>query len=143
VTGPADTAGSSTALLYRGRKGEPKGFREPDLIRLLDGVYQQLQAPTVLVWDGLSAHKSPPIRKGMTARPWLRVYQLPSYAPERNPVEKVWSTMKGSLANPGRPHRHRPGHSREEPAQPHAIPARPERWLLHRNRSISTTPARP
>ncbi|SNY42109.1 hypothetical protein [Paractinoplanes atraurantiacus] len=50
-------------LLYRGRKGQPKGLREPDLIRLLDAAHQQLQAPIVLVWDGLSAHKSPPMRR--------------------------------------------------------------------------------
>ena len=86
-------------LLYRGRTGQPKGFREPDLIRLLDAAHQQLQAPIVLVWDGLSAHKSPPIRAAIAARSWLRVYQLPAYAPELNPVEKVWSSMKGSLAN--------------------------------------------
>jgi len=86
-------------LLYRGREGQPKGFREPDLIRLLDAAHQRLQAPIVLVWDGLSAHKSPPMRAAITARAWLRVYQLPAYAPELNPVEKVWSSMKGSLAN--------------------------------------------
>ena len=86
-------------LLYRGRKGEPKGFREPELIRLLDAAHQQLQAPIVLVWDGLSTHKTPAIRAAIAARPWLRVYLLPAYAPELNPVEKVWSTMKGSLAN--------------------------------------------
>jgi len=86
-------------LLYRGRKGEPKGFREPQLIRLLDAAHQQLQAPIVLVWDGLSAHKTPAIRAAIAARSWLRVYPLPAYAPELNPVEKVWSTMKGSLAN--------------------------------------------
>ena len=86
-------------LLYRGRKGQPKGFREPDLISLLDAAHQQLQAPIVLVWDRLSLHKTPTIRAAIAARPWLRVYLLPAYAPELNPVEKVWSTMKGSLAN--------------------------------------------
>lgn len=86
-------------LLYRGRKNEPKGFREPDFIQLLDAAHQQLDGPIVLVWDGLSAHKSPPIRAAIAARPWLRVYQLPAYAPELNPVEKVWSTMKRGLAN--------------------------------------------
>jgi DDE superfamily endonuclease len=85
--------------LYRGRKGQPKGFREPDLIRLLDTAHQQLQAPIVLVCDGLSAHKTPAMRAAIAARAWLRVYHLPAYAPELNPVEKVWSTMKGSLAN--------------------------------------------
>ena len=86
-------------LLYRGRKGEPKGFREPELIGLLDAAHQQLQAPIVLVWDRLSLHKTPAIRAAIAARPWLRVYLLPAYAPELNPVEKVWSTMKSSLAN--------------------------------------------
>jgi putative transposase len=53
----------------------------------------------VLVWDGLSLHKTPTIRTAIAARSWLHVYQLPAYAPELNPVEKVWSTMKSSLAN--------------------------------------------
>lgn len=39
------------------------------------------------------------MRRLIAARPWLRVYLLPAYAPELNPVEKVWSTMKRSLAN--------------------------------------------
>ncbi|GIF23420.1 hypothetical protein Ate02nite_61500 [Paractinoplanes tereljensis] len=86
-------------LLYRGRKGEPKGLREPDLFGLLDAAHQQLLAPIVLAWDRLSLHKTPTIRAAIAARPWLRVYLLPAYPPELNPVEKVWSTVKGSLAN--------------------------------------------
>ncbi|MFE7268478.1 transposase [Streptomyces sp. NPDC057592] len=35
----------------------------------------------------------------IAARIWLTVYQLPSYAPELNPVEGVWSLLKRSLAN--------------------------------------------
>ena len=30
---------------------------------------------------------------------WLRVYQLPSYAPDLNPAEGVWSLLKRSIAN--------------------------------------------
>jgi transposase len=86
-------------MLHRGRKGEPKGFREADFARLLDTAHQQLQAPIVLIWDGLSAHKSARMRALIAARPWLRVYQLPPYAPELNPVENVWSVMKRGLAN--------------------------------------------
>jgi len=34
------------------------------------------------------------------AQPWLRVFQLPSYAPDLNPVEGIWSSLKrGPLAN--------------------------------------------
>jgi putative transposase len=30
---------------------------------------------------------------------WLTVIQLPSYAPDLNPVEGAWSSMKSSLGN--------------------------------------------
>jgi transposase len=86
-------------MTHRGRKGEPKGFREADFARLLDAAHQQLQAPIVVIWDGLSGHKSHRMRTLIAARPWLRVYQLPAYAPELNPVEKVWSVLKRGLAN--------------------------------------------
>jgi hypothetical protein len=41
----------------------------------------------VLVWDGLPAHRSAKMRTLIAARRWLRVYQLPGYAPELNPTE--------------------------------------------------------
>jgi transposase len=35
----------------------------------------------------------------VAARSWLTVYRLPPYAHELNPVERVWSHLKRSLAN--------------------------------------------
>ena len=35
----------------------------------------------------------------VAARPWLTVFRLPPYAHELNPVERVWSHLKRSLAN--------------------------------------------
>ena len=86
-------------MLHRGRKGEKKGFREHDFAALLDAAHQQLGGPIVLVWDNLGGHTSALMRQLVAARTWLRVYQLPSYAPELNPVESVWSHLKRSLAN--------------------------------------------
>lgn len=86
-------------MAHRGRRGEPKGFREPDFAALLDATHQQLHAPIVLVWDGLTAHRSAQMRTLLATRQWLRVYLLPAYAPELNPAEKVWSVLKRSLAN--------------------------------------------
>jgi len=35
-----------------------------------------------------------------SAQPWLRVFQLPSCAPDLNPLEGIWSSLKrGPLAN--------------------------------------------
>jgi len=86
-------------MLHRGRKGEPKGFREQHFAALIDAAHQQLDAPIVLVWDGLPAHKSAKMRALIAARPWLRVYQLPGYAPELNPTENMWSSLKRGMAN--------------------------------------------
>lgn len=86
-------------MLHRGRKGEPKGFREPDFAALLDAAHQQLDGPIVLVWDGLPGHRSAAMRRLIAARPWLRVYVLPGYAPELNPSENVWSNLRRGLAN--------------------------------------------
>jgi transposase len=34
------------------------------------------------------------------AQAWLRVFRLPAYAPDLNPVEGIWSVLKrGVLAN--------------------------------------------
>jgi transposase len=53
----------------------------------------------VVVWDNLNAHVSGVMAGLVATRPWLTVYELPSYAPELNPVEAVWSNLKRSLAN--------------------------------------------
>jgi transposase len=53
----------------------------------------------VLVWDNLNTHVSRAMRELIAARSWLRVYRLPSYASELNPVGPVWSNLKRSLAN--------------------------------------------
>jgi DDE superfamily endonuclease len=54
-----------------------------------------------LLWDGLPAHRSNAMRDWLnTQRSWLVVERLPAYAPELNPVEGLWSCLKGvELAN--------------------------------------------
>jgi transposase len=96
--------GQGPRLIYRThtgrrRKDERKGFTETDYARLLDAAHQQLAGPLVVVWDNLNAHVSGAMAELIAARSWLRVYQLPSYAHELNPVEPVWSHLKRSLAN--------------------------------------------
>jgi putative transposase len=86
-------------LLYHGRRHEPKGFDEDRYARLLDAAHQQLGGPIVLVWDNINNHKSVRMVELIEARKWLTVFRLPTYAPELNPVEGVWSAMKSGLVN--------------------------------------------
>jgi len=114
VTGGHDTRVSLAALIavrpgsrprliwrtHRARRGDKrKGFTEQDYARFPDAAHQQLGGPLVLVWDGLNTHTSRAMRELIAARDWLTVYRLPPYAPELNPVEPAWSSLKRSLAN--------------------------------------------
>ena len=99
----ATRPGSRPRLIYRthhARRGDKrKGFTETDYARFLDAAHQQLNGPVVLVWDNLNTHVSRAMGELIAARSWLRVYRLPPYASELNPVEPVWSNLKRSLAN--------------------------------------------
>ena len=54
-----------------------------------------------LLWDGLPAHRSNAMRAWLNSqRHWLVVERLPAYAPELNPTEGLWSSLKAvELAN--------------------------------------------
>jgi transposase len=54
-----------------------------------------------LLWDGLPAHRSHAMGAWLRRqRSWLVVEPLPGYAPELNPVEPLWASLKGvELAN--------------------------------------------
>lgn len=53
------------------------------------------------MWDGLPAHCSHAMHAWLRRqRFWLVMEPLPAYAPELNPVEPLWSSLKGvELAN--------------------------------------------
>ena len=53
----------------------------------------------MVVWDNLSSHDTPAVREFVDAHDWITVFHLPSYAPEFNPVEGVWATVKRGLGN--------------------------------------------
>jgi transposase len=63
---------------------------------------KEIAGPIDLIWDNLSAHKSPLIKQLLERHQRLSVHYLPPYAPELNPVETLWSTVKyHRMANHG------------------------------------------
>jgi hypothetical protein len=72
------------------------------LIGALDRLRRALGGQkATLVWDGLPAHRSLAMAAWLRRqRSWLVVEPLPGYAPDLNPVEPLWATLKGvELAN--------------------------------------------
>ncbi|MER7585214.1 transposase [Kitasatospora sp. NPDC097691] len=85
---------------YRGRKNEPKGFGWRDFRDLIVRARIQLGGPIVLVWDNLRLHLTVGMREFIAANAdWLTVFQLPTYAPDLNPTEGVWSLVKRDIGN--------------------------------------------
>jgi transposase len=86
--------------LWRGRKGDRKSFSWIEYRDLIVLVHRQLGAPVVWVWDNLPVHLSGELIEFVAGnKEWLTVFQLPSYAPDLNPAEGVWSIIKRSLEN--------------------------------------------
>ncbi|MET8538705.1 transposase [Streptomyces sp. NPDC005065] len=86
--------------VYHGRKGEPKSFAWKDYRDLIVAVHQQLGTPLVWCWDNLNVHVDRRLAAFAAEHStWLTLVQMPTYAPELNPAEGVWSLMKRAIAN--------------------------------------------
>jgi hypothetical protein len=59
----------------------------------------QLGGPIVLIWDNLNTHVCAAMKKFIADHAWLTVYQLPTYSPDLNPTEGIWSLVRRGLAN--------------------------------------------
>jgi putative transposase len=95
--------GERSRLIYRPRfhlpwKGARKSFALTDYRDLAVRAHLQLGAPIVLVWDNLNTHRAAGMRQYAADHDWLTIFQLPSYAPDLNPVEGIWSLLRRGLA---------------------------------------------
>lgn len=73
-----------------------KGMRKEKMLSILKDVKKRYgRYLFVLLWDGLPAHKAKIVTKFVESnRAWLTAVRFPSYAPELNPQEYVWSGVK-------------------------------------------------
>lgn len=84
---------------YRRRKDE-KAFTWTDYRDLMIMAHRQLDAPIVLIWDNLNRHTCAEMRQFIAgSADWLRVIQMPAYAPDLNPAEMGWSqrSLRGAV----------------------------------------------
>jgi hypothetical protein len=124
---------------HRGRKGERRSFSERDYADLLDAAHQQLGGPIMLVWDNLNTHISRAMREFIAARDWLRVYRLPAYAPELNGRRRRMGQPQKRAGQPPLPRPGQPEDHDQNPAQRHAVPARPAHRFPRPHRPVSRT----
>jgi transposase len=103
-------ASMAAGLCYGSRGGgaalafhhQPGAYNTQTLIGALGELRRFLGGQkATLLWDGLPAHRSLAMGAWLRRqRSWLVVERLPGYAPDLNPVEGLWSNLKGvELAN--------------------------------------------
>ena len=80
---------------------EPDGFfTAQKVVDYLRDLLKHLRGNVIVVWDRGANHKGPIVREFLKQNRRLRLEMLPSWAPDLNPVEAVWSWLKyGELAN--------------------------------------------
>jgi len=96
------------ALAYRADGSRSRVFlhlkRGPvlaeDFVRFLEHLGRHLGHRVIVIWDRLNGHRSVLVREWVEAKTRFELNFLPAYAPELNPVEALWSWLKGTcLAN--------------------------------------------
>ena len=60
---------------------------------------RHVRGPVIVLLDNSSTHQGQPLRQLLQQHPRLHIEHFPSYAPELNPDEGVWSLAKRELAN--------------------------------------------
>jgi transposase len=91
--------GSDAHLVFQLRPG---AYNDETLIEFLTDLdHLEQHRPVVLIWDGLPSHRSRRMLDWVASqRDWLSIEPLPGYAPDVNPTEQVWGSLKSKeLAN--------------------------------------------
>jgi putative transposase len=91
--------GARSRLYLQTREGS---YNDQSLIEFIRELRRHFRGgQVILVWDRLPSHRSRLMQEFLAKQEhWLEVHQLPGYAPELNPLEAMWSNLKGGeLAN--------------------------------------------
>ena len=80
----------------------PDNIGHVEVCLFLRHLLRHLRGAVIAILDNSRTHKGEPLDILRRRHPRLRIEHFPSYAPELNPDEGVWSLAKGELAN-GRP----------------------------------------
>lgn len=74
---------------------QPGTVKQPQVLAYLRALKRHVRGrKVILLWDRLPAHRGAHVQRWITRQAhWLTVEYLPSYAPELNPVEYLWSHL--------------------------------------------------
>jgi len=70
-------------------------IKKEQVVEFLKALKAQIKGKLLIIWDGLSAHRSHLVRDYVEAQEGrIQLEPLPGYAPELNPAEYIWGHLK-------------------------------------------------
>ncbi len=75
---------------------QDRAFKSPDIVRFLKHLLRHIPGKLLVLWDGAPIHRGQPIKDFLAAggAERLRLEALPGYAPDLNPDEGIWRSLK-------------------------------------------------
>ena len=86
-------------FIYQECDGKFNGNRYTEFLKQVLGQYS---CPVILIEDGAPYHRSAEVKQFKAekeAEDKLFAYQLPSYSPDKNPIEKLWKNTKAEATH--------------------------------------------
>ena len=75
-------------------------IKQPEIMAFLRQQLRHHRGELIVIWDRLNVHRGAAVKEFVAKRPRIHLEELPSYAPELNPVEGMWGNGKGhKMAN--------------------------------------------
>jgi transposase len=95
-----DPLSASSAISPAGKRyfhSQACALDADEVVACLEPLLREVPGPMVLIWDGAPIHRSQRLTEVLAngAAPRLQVERLPAYAPELNPGEGLWASLKG------------------------------------------------
>jgi transposase len=88
-----------TNLIYK-LLSDNANFNSHEVIRFISRISKRIPDPITIIWDSIPIHRSHSVKDFLNGFPNIISENFPPYAPELNPVDKVWGYVKyGRLAN--------------------------------------------
>lgn len=86
--------------LYYHLLNDNANFGGDSVVQFLDHLRRRIRRPIILVWDAIPIHRADVVKSYARGHARLTIRYFPPYAPELNPVDKVWFYLKyDRLAN--------------------------------------------
>ena len=90
MVGAISTRGQFRFMVVKGSVNSEK------ICDFLEKLMHNAEKPVYLIWDGHPTHRSKKVKECIASFDGkLKVFILPSYSPELNPIEQAWNNVKG------------------------------------------------